>query len=91
MSKNDLTPAQCQLLAFVSHLEAHEAYKCLSTTLQNSIDGFHAPDNDEYPHDHPMEGGPTAITVQSWAHTIRLLEIIHDIAVENHKQTIEIK
>lgn len=80
MSKNDLTPAQHELLRFVSHLEANRAYECLSVTLQNSIDGFQATEDDDK--HHPMEGAPTAQTVESWAHIIRLLELIHNIAVE---------
>lgn len=74
VSTGQLTPAQIQLLDFISHLEASSIYESISTTLAMSISDFR--DRDD------SDSGPTQKVLEAWFFTLELLRHIHLIAAE---------
>ena len=72
-----LTPAQANLLEFISHLEADSLYESLSTTLSVCIsDYLDRPDPDEH---------PTRKVLEAWYFTLQIMLHIHSVAAEKPK------
>lgn len=75
LTKGQLTPAQIELLGFVSHLEAEGIYSHLHITLSMSIADFlERPDPEEH---------PTKKVLEAWYFTLELLRHIHLVASES--------